>query len=323
MVPQQYYNVAYCVKLAGADQEEDLVRCYFIRSDVRETAENIIKMYKDILQEANNHGYSDPMGFIADYFQGSYSEDIPLHRKKIDREKLSTLIGKETETSNTIKISRNQGEHTKKPVIEIKKVKKSNFIETPKPKKQEFIIAKPGKILGAEETVGSPIEIPPDAKVRISKTKKLLPYYRELSVKDRDADNRFDYFVIHSQSNESGKVFYDSRGVLDEHPLMREIMGDFDVEFRRIMNGIYNRVKHQNKDKSRKQEDLEILQEYFERKLGIAREEDNQGKRLASAVAYLMKKLQIKLFETDEKAVIQALLFFKSQLYLFYSYYRR
>jgi len=65
-----------------------------------------------------------------------------------------------------------------------------------------------------------------------------------------------------------------------------------------------------------------MFKKYFEMNLEIKAQDDSSIKRLGSAVAYLVKKLQHKIFEATDSEIIRILSYFKVQLSVFYNYYK-
>lgn len=126
-----------------------------------------------------------------------------------------------------------------------------------------------------------------------------------------------------SKLDESSLKYLDNRELLVENPFMDQFYGDLDLEFRGVMYKIYKYNRTQVKDKSKYSAEMEFLEEYFSKKLSIERQEEDAVRKLSNAVAYLMKKLQSKIFESEDDEVIEAMLYFKIKLCAFYNYYRK
>lgn len=321
--PQRWFDISQSIKLAGLDNSKLLVKAMQIRTGKREQAEEIKKAYIEMKEFSMERGYGDPADFIRDYFSDEYTEDVLLYRRPVDTIKMRKIL--------------DQGGYAE-AVREMAEVA-AIISEAPEPRRapepqSNGKIRKPEKIMSAlnsayninlayNKVPGSPIEIPADVKARIIKPKRTLKYYREMSLKEREADNKFDYFWLQSKKDESGKFFYDGREILADNPLSGALFSDFDIEFRKIMAGIYNFNRSLVKNKSKWHEEILILKNYFEKKLDIGAISEASTKRLATAIGYLMKKLQLKIFESEEPESIKILAYFKSQLCVFYNFYRK
>lgn len=169
----------------------------------------------------------------------------------------------------------------------------------------------------------SEYEITPKDKIRINKYKKLSRKFREMDAREKEIDNKYDYFMHRSKVNQNPQIIVDNRTILEENPFVGKFYDDLDLEFRMVMYKIYRFNKSKVKDKSHYNEEIEFLEKYFYKKLQIARKDDDSVKKLTNAIAYLMKKLQNKIFETEDPKVIESMLYFKTKLYLFYNYYRK
>lgn len=329
MDAQHWYDVIYSVNRANTGDPRSLVQAMLVRTGKREPADKITQTYDEILSFCRNYGYDNPLNFLKDYYATEYTERIPLYNKHIDGAKLQKLLEHNNITSeiNAPKDGISRTITLDAEDAGVKRTKKSTTAESPEPKK-DAAIQKGGKIMKPERlrkegVPGSPIEIPTDLKTKIIKHKRSAKYYKEMSPKEREIDNRFDYFLIQSKKDESGRFFYDNKEILNENPFMGALFSDIDIEFRKIMAGIYSFNKSLVKDKMRWQDEIVLLKNYFEKKLDIEIPDDASTKRLATAIAYLMKKFQMKIFETEDSETIRILLYFKNQLSAFYNFYRK
>lgn len=179
------------------------------------------------------------------------------------------------------------------------------------------------KSMSDRRDLPSEYEVTPKDKARINKYKKLSKKFREMDAKEKELDNRYDYLMHHSKVDQNIKTITDNRNLLEDNPFTGKLYDDLDLEFRMVMFKIYKLNKNKIKDKSNYNEEIDFLEKYFCKKLHIVRKDDDAVKKLANAVAYLMKKLQNKIFDTEDSAIIESMLYFKTKLYLFYNYYRK
>jgi hypothetical protein len=304
---QEMFDICYAVDLLGLGDETNLTRYVFARRGFRYPYAKIKQLFGQYLQISLRNGYKYPIDYIKDFFQGKYSKPIQI-------------------SANPISIQINNSIPERKPAeIKIKKPKESSEAESFQASK----IIKPVKIKRPESanTGGKSSSIsggiPSKLRNKIIKHKRSSKYYKEMDHKDREIDNKFDYYNYKAKHDESGKFYYDNLEHAADFPFMGKFYNDIDVEFRKIMNKIYNYNRTQTKDKTRWKDEIVFFKEYFDEKIGKDGNDDISTKRLASAVASIMKRLQNKIFETDDTVIIDSLLYFKSKLCLFYNFYRK
>lgn len=327
---QRCYDVIQAVKQAGMRNTEGLIQYMLIHTGVREDPVFIRRSYADILDRASRHGYTDPMDFLRDYFPGGYLEALATVDEPIDRKRLHELFESKGLVPRKITARPEEGQSPAEPPA--RRAKPAAAAEglsgrqadskTDSKADARGDIKKPEKIFRGG-VPGSPIEIPPAIKAEIVKNKRASKYYREFSPREREIDNRFDYFMMQAQRDESGKFFHDNREAVEEFPLVGTAFSDIDSEFRRVMAGIYSGNTEFTKDKNKWVEEMKILREYFQKKVGMEAGDELSSKRLAFTVAHLMKKLQHKIFDTENPRAIRALVYFKLQLSAFYNFYRK
>lgn len=159
----------------------------------------------------------------------------------------------------------------------------------------------------------------PNEKAKITRYKKNSKKFREMDPRERENDIKYDYFLFNDKNITSDN----SKELLANNPFMIQFFGDLDMDFRKVMFKIYKNTRGRIKDKTFLQEELKTLGEYFFKKLHITKIEDENAKKLSNAVCYIMKKLQNKIFESEDPAIVSSMLFFKSRLAAFYNFYRK
>lgn len=357
---QKWYDIVYTIELVGKNDMEKIKKSILIRTGKRENPLNIIKTYDEIKEYTEKQGYNKPMDYIKLNFHGKYSDIIKLGNKCLNKNeekinnktnnKINIVInngiknGMKNEITNEIKNETSDVKKEKKTnlmnnnnfagsIIENKDSEEhynndkergisKDIIEKPEKFKEEFE-TKECETKECETKETEDINIPADIKNKIIKNKKTMKYYREMGVKERELDNKYDYILNISQKDELGKFVLDNRVYLNKFPLIGKMFDDIDLEFRKIMDEIYNRDKKMDKNKNQWVKEIEILTQYFKNKLNIGEENEIVVKRLGVVVANLMKKLQLKIFETEDIEITRLLLNFKMQLGVFYSYYRK
>lgn len=328
MDAQRWFDAAYCVSHAGLEDARQLVRYMHIRTGRRVSVDDIRSAYDEIARRAAENGYSRPLDYLKDHFPGGYTESVPVCDKLLDPVLLQSFT-KYTSVPGTAERPRTAGASPLPIAAEPPKAsaKRAPAAEPPAPPEEDCFqrrkIMRPPKLKKESAGDGCAVDIPADVRSKIIKQKKNTRHYREMTPRERETDNRFDYFLLQSRRDESGKFFYDSRRLLADSPFMGEFFSDLDIDFRKIMAGIHGHNRGLTKDKSRWQEEIATLKAYFEQKLELEPGDDASTKRLASAVAYLMKKLQSKIFETEDSELIRMLFYFKSKLCFFYNFYRK
>lgn len=322
---KELYDIVYTMQLFQNYDEEDIINSMLIRTGKRFEFNYILDYYNKIKKISNQFGYTNPMNFIINFFPGKFNTQIPISSKQINKIKLQKIFcEKNSQSKNFLKEERIPSIHISQETT-TNKLKKVTSYQDNSQKDEYFIkskINKPEK-LKIENSVGTSIEIPTDIKNKIIKTKKSQKYYREMSLKEKETDNKFDYYLMQSIRDESGKFYYDNREVLNDFPIIGKFFDDIDIEFRKIMAEIYNYNKNLTKDKTKWNTEIQILKKYFEVKMNIKQQDYSSFKKLGSVIAYLMKKLQLKIFETNDLEIIRILLYFKTQLSSFYNYYKK
>ncbi len=320
---QKWYDVVYTIKLVGTSDSEKIVKSMLIRSGKRDDASTILNLYNEIVAYAEKHGYNDPMDFIKDYFYGKYSEMIGMSGNQLSRLKL------DNETNDKGIFSGSMYSNEKKlfiPSNMYKVMKNENNEENITNRKENYDISdkiiRPEKLL-KEGSFGSIFVIPSEIKNKITKSKKMIKYYREMQQKEKEIDNKFDYFAEISRKDESGNFFQDNRESMENFPLIGNLFDSMDIKYRKIMDDIINRNKNTIKDKNKWMDEIKILIEYFKNKLNIDQEDQLATKRLGVIISSLMKQIQLKIFETEDIETIRLLLNFKLQLTVFYNYYKK
>lgn len=317
MGPQEIFNIAYAIALAGTENESLLMRTFFMRSGIVLPFKELMSLYHEILRVVNSKGYSDPLDFLKDFFPNENFQKLQLFRKnlcrKIKLEKSSALKPME------------EPESTVQPGVHETNVEEPKRIKVQSPKKEgqeQEVVQKPIKIK-REVVLDSPMgEMTPRDRIRVMKYKKQSKRFKEMDPREKEMDNRYDHFMHRAKLEEGGEHYGDNRSLLVENPFMGKLYADLDLEFREMMYKIYKCSRTKNKDKSQATQDLEFLEEYFSRKLELNHTEACNTK-LSNAIAYLMKKLQNKIFECDDKEVSEAMQYFKTRLCAFYNFYRK
>jgi hypothetical protein len=331
------YDIVYSVKIAGLNNEHQLVRTFFMRSGKRLLYTSIQEIYFEITKVMNSLGYSDFFDFLKDYFPDEDFKKIRISNKNLNVKltlnspAINLPIEPAIISSPLLAAVQNEKEEIKTQPFQIEKNETIS---------KEPASIKPIRII--KDDLGSErneYEITPKDKARTIKNKKLSKKFREMDQREKEIDNRYDYFIHRSKvteqklnfkgknkegtSENSNLPIVDNREALKKNPFMGTFYGDLDLEFREIMFKIYKFNKNKTKDKTQYAAEMGFLEKYFYKKLHIGKKEDDSVKKLTNAVAYLMKKLQNKIFETEDKKQIEYMLYFKSKLYLFYNYYRK
>lgn len=362
MSPHEIFNIVYSVSLVGTSSEYQLTRTFFMRSGVRLPYSTIIEMYEEIKRVVNSKGYSEPMDFLKDFFPGEDFRKMPIFKKnlgvpiRIEKPPVATHqeaagpaapagtnTGSEEPKRLKMQSPRNDSverEVVNKP-IKIKKEVIGGSEQTMKKDTGDIAVKKDLETL--LEKKESPYEISIKDRNRISKYKKNSKRFKEMDHKEKEIDNRYDYHMhkakfsasrIGSRAEkhpapektrgaETGEAYWeDNREVLEENPFMSKMYSDMDLDFREVMFKIYKHNRAAMKDKTKLGQELEFLQEYFDTKLEIGKDADC-AKKLTNTIAYLMRKIQVKIFECDDEAETEILLYFKTKLSAFYNFYRK
>lgn len=320
MKAQEIFDIAFSVHLAGLENEYQLVRTFFMRSGIKLSYKEIVAFYKEVLRVVNSMGYSEPLDFLKDFFPNENFRKIKIFKKNIN--KRIKVENSQTQTEIDLGESKIESKQVQQQSQdEPKRIK----IQSPKNETLEKDLStKPIKTLkNVFEEGGSPIEIAQRDKSKISKYKKTSRRFKEMDQREKEIDNRLDYFMHRSKLDEKGQKFVDNREFLGENPFSRSFFDDLDLEFRDVMFRIYKFNRTQTKDKTKFLGEIEFLEGYFNRKLNIIKKDEESLKKLSNAVAYLMKKLQNKIFESEESGMVELLLYFKSKLNTFYNFYRK
>ncbi|ELA42040.1 uncharacterized protein VICG_00887 [Vittaforma corneae ATCC 50505] len=323
MKVQEIFDIAYSVNLAGLDNEYQLVRTFFMRSGVRLSYNEIVELYREILRVVNSMGYSDPLDFLKDFFPEKEFRKVRVFRKNINRR---------------IKLERTP---TQQPVntVEKKSQISSTQVSPEEPKKariqnlksdmtEKEAVSRPIKIKKEvfDGRVGSGelnVEMSQKDKNKVMKYKRTSKRFKDMDQKEKEADNKFDYFMYRSKLDEKSKMYLDNRQLLNDNPFISNIYNDIDLEFREVMYRIYKHNRSQIKDKSKYAIEMEFLENYFAKKLNISKQEEDSSRKLSNAIAYLMRKLQNKIFEVEDDETVELMLYFKTRLCAFYNYYRK
>lgn len=308
MQMQDLFDVAYSVSLAGVENEYQLCRTFFMRSGKRASFQTLRTIYEKMKRIVGDRGYSDPLDYLEDFFPNERYERMKIFRSSLELN-VKIALEKKVEAGG-------EPEAPKKEELAVLKVEPS--VSEPEEARMQIRIKS-----DAKKSNEAAVEIPPRDKAKILRYKKASKKYKEMDQKEKEIDNRYDYFVVQSRMDETGKRFTDNRACLDKNPFMQQFFGDLDIEFRKVMFKIYRHDRSKTKDKSRYKEDMEFLESYFAKKLRISRSEEGGVKKLANAIAYLMKKLQHKIFETDDRGIIESMLHLKSKLCQFYNFYKK
>ncbi|KAM0680692.1 hypothetical protein GINT2_000962 [Glugoides intestinalis] len=317
MGPQEIFNIAYAIALAGTANEALLIRTFFMRSGIMLPFQEIMSLYNEILRVVNSKGYSDPLDFLKDFFPSENFQKLQLFKKNLCRKiKLEKATkAKAVEPPEAIAHPGTQEINVEEP----KRIK----VQSPKKEENEReVVQKPIKIK-REVVLDSPMgEMTPRDRIRVMKYKKQSKRFKEMDPREKDMDNRYDHFMYRSKLQEVGQCYNDSRSLLVENPFMGKLYADLDLEFREMMYKIYKYSRTKNKDKSQATRDLEFLEEYFNKKLDL-RHTEACNTKLSNSIAYWMKKLQNKIFECDDKEVVETMQYFKARLCAFYNFYRK
>lgn len=300
---QEIFDIIHTVHSFNFTQPEySLSKLFFMRTGINLPHDKIIEMYEEIKRVVNSIGYSEPLDFIQDFFP---NEDF--RRIRIFRKNLELKIKVETQEEKT--------------TTTIEEPKKNNKIQSPVIEKE--IVLKPIKI---KKEIFQPVEygeIPPKDRSKILKYKKMSRRFKEMELKEKEIDNKYDYFMYKTGIEDGDSNKEDNRSILNENPFIGQFYNDVDLKFREVMYKIYKHNRSQMKDKTKMTEELEFLEEYFVNKLEMKKGDVETNKKLANAIAYLMKKLQNKIFESEEVEIVEAMMYFKTKLCLFYNYYRK
>lgn len=315
---QDVFDVAYAVSLTGLENKQQLVRTFFMRSGVRLSYTDIFKLHQEILRVVNTAGYSDPLDFLRDFFPDEDFRRIRVFKKNVGRRiKLPQVP---TQPQPELVDMTEEPEPTT-----IEEPKRTTRLQSPRTDtvEKEVVVLKPIKIKNEITSAEPTEEMTPREKSRVIKYKKTSRRFKEMDQKEKEVDNRFDHLQYRSRIEEGSKRFLDNRSALEESPFMRRFFSDIDLEFRQVMYKIYKYNRTQMKDKTRYASEIEFLEEYFRKKLGVEKLEEDGAKKLSNVIAYLMKKLQTKIFESEDSEVIETMLYFKTKLCTFYNYYRK
>lgn len=300
---QEIFDIIYTVRLS---ENKGSVKCpsmgdiFFMRTGVSLPQSKIMEMYDEINRVVNSMGYSDPLDFLQDFFPNEDFKRMRIFRK-----------------NSELKIKVEAQEEK----VSIEEPKRSSKMQSPVVEKE--VVLKPIKI---KKEVFQPVEygeIPPKDRSKILKYKKMSRRFKEMENKEKEIDNKYDYFMYRTGLEEEDREKKDSRSILEDNPFIGEFYNDIDLKFREVMYKIYKYNRTQMKDKSKMTEEIEFLEEYFCKKLQLKKGETETSRKLSNAIAYLMKKLQNKIFESEEEEVIEAMMYFKAKLCLFYNYYRK
>lgn len=323
MKAQEIFDIAYSVNLAGLENEYQLVRTFFMRSGIRISYSEIIELYKEILRVVSSMGYSDPLDFLKDFFPEESFRKIRVFRKNIYKKiKLEKTPVQQPASTTESKLEINSFQSNPE---ESKKTRTQN------PKHDTIdkeVMSKPIKIKKEilDEEVrrgGLGVEMSQKDKARILKYKKTSKKFKDMDPKEKEIDNKFDYLMHRSKLDEKSRMFLDNRQLLTDNPFISSIYNDLDLEFREVMYKIYKYNRSQIKDKSKYAVEMEFLENYFAKKLNISKQEEDSSRKLSNAIAYLMKKIQNKIFEVDDEETVGLMLYFKTKLCGFYNYYRK
>lgn len=314
MKTQEIFDIAYTVNLSGLKNEQLLTRTFFMRTGINLPHSRILEMYQEILRVVNSMGYSDPMDFLQDYFPNEDFRKVRIFRKnlalKVKLERAETPVPEEQILKTEFTAFPNTAEEPKR-------------VRTQSPGVEKEVVLKPIKIKREMFQGGCLVEISQKERSKILKYKKSSKRFKEMEPREKEIDNKYDYFVHRARLEEEPRGMVDSRDLLQENPFVGQFFGDLDMKFREVMFKIYKYNRSQIKDKSRMTQEMDFLEEYFCEKLQMSKGEEDSAKKLSNAIAYLMKKLQNKIFESDEEEVIEAMLYFKARLSSFYNYYRK
>lgn len=308
---QDLFDVAFSVSLAGVENEYQLCRTFFMRSGKRVSFQTLKCIYERMEQIVRDRGYSDPLDYLEDFFPNENFESVKIFRGSLE---LNVKIALE---SKRVEAGGEQEPFAKKEEpFALKTESSASELEEDK-----VLIKIKSNVVKKDSEAA--VEIPPRDKAKILRYKKASKKYKEMDLKEKEIDNRYDYFIAQSRMDETGKGLADNRFCLEENPFMQRFFGDLDIEFRKVMYKIYRHNRSKTKDKSRYREDMEFLEDYFTKKLHICKSEESSVKKLANAVAYLMKKLQHKIFETEDQGIVESMHHFKTKLCSFYNFYRK
>lgn len=345
---QDLFDVAYSVHLVGVENEYQLSRTFFMRSGRRMPYKSIKAIYLALEEVVSKKGYNDPFEYLRVCFPRHDYESIKILRNPIIV-KEAVIPSPQASIpqpffANEVDCTQNDVEAPKvnsDVKTEDRKIKASKIPAVKESEEKQSMAMPKGEISisGQEEskhkikinksinkaTDATAIDIPSRDKIKILKYKKSSKKHKEMDPREKEMDNRYDFFELKSRMSESKseKTVEDNRILLGENPFMGQSFGDLDVEFRNLMYKIYKNTKSKMKDKSNLKEEMEFLEEYFCKKLHISKEDDGSAKKLANAIAYLMKKLQNKIFESDDPTIVASMLLFKSRLCSFYNFYRK
>lgn len=297
---------------------ELLCNVFFMRSGHEINYKIFSEIYSNL--EIKSRNYTNLLGFLISQYP-NFNHHI------IDSIKYEGVFNKDVDISSELDISEEQEIQEIIPVAPIIPPTSNTTAENAKiPKISEpaktqestkvIKIKKKSKFENLERKFLEPSTA---EKTKIIKYKKNSKNFREMDVKDKETDTRYDYYVI--KDTETPNM--DSRELITTNPFMNMFFGDIDVDFRKVMFKIYRNTRGRVKDKSNLQEEINFLGEYFFKKLHITRIEDENSKKLANAICYIMKKLQNKIFDSEDPFVISSMLYFKSRLSAFYNYYRK
>lgn len=327
---QLWHDAAIAIQRTKGDSTL-IVLSYFLWTGVTKPAQEILSAYNEILAVANKNGYSSPLDFLKDHYHGQYSTEIVRFDEEMPAELLDKLIvlqeKKEKEASVGSQIEQPQVRDEQAMLSTISRTASTEVEESVLPEEDNYVfvprpVSRPEK-LPIEAVEGTSLHIPPHVRCKLTKYKRITNSYRQMDQRHRDADNRFDYFLSKAMSSTSGRFSYTNSEQLNDHPFIGAKLTEKDMEFRKIMARVCKPGNHPGPNRSLWQEEILFLKNYFESKCGPLPSKEFSTRRLATAAAFLMKQLQIMLFETEDSLLSELIFFFKTRLIMFYNFYKK
>ncbi|KAI4292922.1 hypothetical protein PAPHI01_2196 [Pancytospora philotis] len=304
MKPQEWYDIALCVKTFGPENGRELTRGMMVRTGVWYAPEKILESYATIEEESRQHGYKEPLSFIEDYFQGMYHTRVPVLYKPFDAAAVRKSLGLEA-----VQAVQSPGDARPQDAAAARKKRKtavSSAAEAPDAKSSTVYPA----LTIPRPQQGAPATAPPAngpgtrARAATQPSKK----------RNRDAKSA-------EQRAADAPVQKDAAEGSVPDTFMDAYFNDFDMDFRRVMARIRNPASSRAQGKAQYFSDFDCLRKYFESKLSIDLGNTASAERLSVSIVHLIKKVQTKLFNGSDPEKDRLLVFLKEQLGSFYSYY--
>lgn len=311
---QRYYDVAYVKQETHEERPDQVVKHFFMRTGKRETLESIERAYGEIKEIALSFGYSDPLQYLIDEYSERIREKIVVFNRTLDMEKIRAFLegrssdGHKSELPSEWSIPDVGSSNT--PTAEIEEPGRiSNKSKIKRPAKR--------RIQSPEESDGD--SVPEKIKARINKSRRKSRLYKEMDPGEREIENNFDVQMYSSQHESRANL--SSENTPENSPFSVSPLGALDVEFRKIMQKLCN--KDRLKEKSDSRQEMILLKEYFQKKLNIEEKEEISGKKLAVAIAGIMKKLQDRIFSCEDKNALKLLVSIKNKLCNYYNFNKK